>query len=108
MEMISIKYNKLVSFVTELLWEQAGGEDEEGPEAAVRGEDLSEEDAVGAHSAPAGLLHRLRGACHPGKKSHGSAREMNGSADEALCDWAPAARMPDVVKEKATLRFYVM
>lgn len=62
-----------VSLAADLLWKQAGGKDKEGSEAAFSGEDLSEEDAVGAHFASTGLLHRLCRACHPSKKSHSNA-----------------------------------
>ncbi len=59
-----------MSFAADFLWKQAGGKDKERSQAAVGGEDLSEEDTAGAHFAPTGLLHRVCRACDPGKKSH--------------------------------------
>lgn len=64
--------NNLVSFTGQLLWKQASGKDKERSKANVSGADLSEEVSIGAHFAPARLLHWLCRACHTGRKSHRS------------------------------------
>lgn len=79
-----IKDYKCVLCSTDLLWKQADGEDEERSEADVGGEDLPKEDAVGAHFASPGLLHRLCRACHPGKKTQSKVFEIKGFSDKTI------------------------
>lgn len=79
-----IKISKCVLCSTDLLWKQADGEDEERSKAAVGGKDLPKEDAVGAHFASTGFLHRLCRACHPGKKTQSKIFEIKSFSDETI------------------------
>ena len=54
-------------FAASCLCKQAIGKEQKRSKEAVSGEDLSEEDTVGAHFASTGLVHRLCRACHPSK-----------------------------------------